>query len=135
MVTSNLHDISTVYVTESIPVNINSIPRQKKARKCWSVWKTEYTESGSKQKVAYYTHKKHVNASKPETWLSFSKALVLLLRYPEFEGLSFVRPINLLRFDCLGRKRQSKGTHITYYKISTLRMFIKSKRPFRGGCQ
>lgn len=131
MATSNLHEISSVYVTESIPVSINSIPEQKKVLKCWSVWKTESTESGSRQKVAYYTHEKHVNVSKPETWLSFSEALVLLHRYPVFEGLSFIKPINLLRFDSLGLQLQSKGMHITYYKISTLRIFIRYKCPFR----
>lgn len=114
------------------PVDIDSIPERMKASKCWSVWQTEETESGSKQKVCYCRHKRHVDTSKPETWLSFAEAVVLLVRYPEFEGLCFFKSADLGIIPGWKNTMIEAVTQV-YYRVGNLKTFLKYKCPFRGG--
>ena len=122
----------------ALRVSIDSIPERMKALNCWAVWKTEKTENRSKQKVCYYTHKSQAYVGKPKTWTSFDKALVLLDKYPEFEGLSFVcsGDLGITGLGC--RNTVTKAVHQIFYKFSNPEKFSKSKKsvnPFlrRGG--
>ena len=117
-------------------INIDIIPKEMRAKKHWAVWKTEENEHGRKQRVSYYTHKKQADVNKPRTWTTFDKAVIILTKYPEYEGLSYIKPTYL---GTVGRGCQNTVIEETvykiYFKIRNRRTFLKYKCPFRGDCQ
>jgi len=73
-----------------------NIPQEMKILNHWGVWKPEFNPEEERIKnVSYYTQKRYANVSNPKTWLPFNKAVELLEKYPEFEGLTFILSADL----------------------------------------